>query len=146
MDLTIRELSVRLNISKEAIYRKINYTMSDELKECVHKEHGKTYVDDIGQALILKSLNKEQKEINNKVNNCGESESLEYTAFLKDEINLLIMEYTKEIENKERTIQSLLQINQSLIESLQNEQKLNASNLLIENKTKMGFFKRFFFK
>lgn len=63
MEKSIRELAFEFNISKEAIYRKINQSMKNELADHIVKKDGKTYISAIGQSKIYQSLKREKDEI-----------------------------------------------------------------------------------
>lgn len=124
-NLTIRELATNLNISKEAIYRKVNHSMKEELKSYVFKAEGKTFITDVGQAIILQSLKREtdelvqqsndiikevsnqinnkQKEVNNQINN-NQADVINHTNFeyikhLEKELELLQTRYDNEVNN-----------------------------------------------
>ncbi len=157
-NLTIRELATSLNISKEAIYRKINYSMKNKLENEVKKVGGKTYITDKGQSIIIQSLKTEKDEsqeqqqeelttefdVSNKTDNNvinQESQSnLDYIRHLENELALLQTRYDGEVSNNReereanrRERETLYQLNQSLMDTFQNEQKLKATQILIDN-------------
>lgn len=137
-NLTIRELATNLNISKEAIYRKINISMKEELKKHIQKIEGKTYISDLGQSIILQSLKRESDEVkivqnevlteeivsNNNVINTEFVINADYIEHLKKEIELLQTQYENEVNNNRRERETLYQLNQSLIDTFQNEQRI----------------------
>ena len=59
---TIKQLSEELKISKEAIYKKIRYQLKDSLENHVIKRNNVTHIDEIGEQIIIQSLNKERQE------------------------------------------------------------------------------------
>lgn len=138
MEKTIRELATELDISKEAIYRKVNHSMKAELINHVVKRDGKTYITGIGQSIIFQSLKREIDEIQieqasilndkDKVNNVETAVTLEYVYHLKKQIDLLETRYDNEINNNSRERETLYQLNQSLIDMLSREQHLQLVN------------------
>ena len=59
---TIKQLSEELKISKEAIYKKIRYQLKDSLETHVIKQNNVTHIDEIGEQIIIQSLNRERQE------------------------------------------------------------------------------------
>lgn len=153
---TIKELSDSLNISKEALYKKLKVQLKTELKEHIVKRKNITYIDDIGEQIIADSLkvksnsdtNAEKSDIDKpkipepksdsapnfqpdfapdfqvetKVQSKVESQafSADYIAFLREQI-----------AEKDAQIQRLSQLNLELVQTFQNEQKLQIqSNVL----------------
>jgi len=43
---TVRQIAVELNISPKTVYKKINTTMKDELKDHIKKKQGQTWIDE----------------------------------------------------------------------------------------------------
>lgn len=102
----IKTLANDLNISKESIYKKLNFSMKEELKDCKLKKDGKTYINEVGESIILQSLRREKEEIENlkehvptneeKIQDCNsvrndfvitnELQNYEYIQFLKEQI------------------------------------------------------------
>lgn len=168
MEKTIRELASELNISKEAIYRKINHSMKNELADHIIKKDGKTYISAMGQSIICQSLKREmdeieaeQTEVNNSVTNRDTAANLDYIRHLEKQLDLLQTRYDDEVNNNRRERETLYQLNQSLIDTFNREQHLQYadkqlqiqekqtiqpehSNEPTENETPKGFFEKLF--
>ena len=153
---TIKELSDSLNISKEALYKKLKVQLKTELKEHIVKRKNITYIDDIGEQIIADSLkvkstsdtNAEKSDIDKPKIPEPKSDSVpnfqpdfvpdfqvetkvqnkvETPAFSADYITFL----REQIAEKDAQIQRLSQLNLELVQTFQNEQKLQIqSNVL----------------
>ena len=157
---TIKELSDSLNISKEALYKKLKVQLKTELKEHIVKRKNITYIDDIGEKIIADSLkvkstsdaNVEKSDIDKPKTSEPRSDSasnfepnfqpdfvpdfqvetkvqskVESQAFSADYIAFL----REQIAEKDAQIQRLSQLNLELVQTFQNEQKLQIqSNVL----------------
>lgn len=94
---TVRELAREFNISKEAIYKKINYSMKNELENHIVIHNKTTYITKKGEDIIFNSLKKEIREnivknndeieVSNQVNN-----DLNYVIMLESKLAHLIKE------------------------------------------------------
>lgn len=140
---TIKNLSTSLNISKEAIYKKIKIQLKQELKDHIIKKNNVTYIDEEGEKLIAQSLKREKNSIDiqtetenqtsekdniqpiiqpyNQVEN--EIETSEYISFLKEQLAI-----------KDKQIQQLTELNFELVQTFHQEQKLQAQSNLLQLK------------
>jgi len=157
---TIRELSISFNISKEAIYKKINYTLKDELKNHVIKQDKKTYITPEGQNIIFQSLKKEIQESHNQINNSeGKVNNKKPTlstelnsAFdnqILDLLNTQVINLTQQINNHIKEKKELIEINKSLVDTLNIKSRIDAGTLItnqhnFKTQVKEPFFKRIF--
>ena len=116
---TIKELSDALKISKVSLYK---FLKRDEIKEHVFKKDNVTVIDETGEELIKAYYSWEQDtDVNNIIN-----ESINDDTQIKNaDIIALLQEQLKEKDN---------QIN-ALLAIVANSQKIQATQLLTENKT-----------
>lgn len=131
---TIKELSIDLQISKEAIYKKIKRQLKQELKGHLIKKNNVTYIDDEGIKLIAASLKTDKnspdvhakkvqiqpsfepyKQVESEVENAA------YISFLKEQIFI-----------KDQQIQRLTELNFELVQTFHHEQKLQAQENLLQ--------------
>lgn len=157
---TIRELSTTFKISKEAIYKKVNYTLKDELRNHVIKQDKKTYITPEGQNIIFQSLKKERqethKQINNsesEVNNKKATSSTELNSAFDNQIldllNTQVINLTQQINNHIKEKKELIEINKSLVDTLNIKSRIDAGTLItnqhnLKTQVKEPFFKRIF--
>lgn len=140
---TIKNLSTSLNISKEAIYKKIKTQLKHELKDHIIKKNNVTYIDDEGEKLIAQSLKREKilVDIQNETENQNQEkddiqptiqpykqvenkvENSEYISFLKEQLAI-----------KDKQIQQLTELNFELVQTFHQEQKLQAQSNLLQLK------------
>lgn len=59
---TIKQLSKELQISKEAIYKKIKFQLKEPLESHITKLNHVTHIDEIGEQMIIQSLHRERQE------------------------------------------------------------------------------------
>jgi len=165
MEKTIRELATELNISKEAIYRKINHSMKGELEKHVAKNGGKTFISAVGQSIICQSLkrendeterdqeqiltegatvsnqvNNQNAEVNNLVTNDKSDLNAEYIKHLEKQLDLLQTRYDEEVSNNRRERETLYQLNQSLIDTFNKEQHLKIAEKTLEIQEKQALY------
>lgn len=94
---TVRELAREFNISKEAIYKKINYSMKNELENYIVIHNKTTYITPKGETIIFNSLKKEIRENISKNNNeiavsTQVNSGLNYVVMLENKLAHLIKE------------------------------------------------------
>ena len=134
MTKTIKQLSKELKVTPQAIYKKINNQLNNELLNHITKgKRGETLVDKEGEDIIKSTFHKPVEQHNvNSLNN-----------------SLLDILKT-ELEQKNILIESLTRQNENLIRQNENAQKLLANQqqqnqLLIEGSSqKLGFFDKWF--
>lgn len=137
---TIKELSIDLKISKEAIYKKIKRQLKQELKGHLIKKKNVTYIDDNGIKLIADSLKTDKnspdthtpkaeiqpgiepyKQVESQVENAA------YISFLQEQILI-----------KDKQIQRLTELNFELVQTFHQEQKLQAQENLLQLQNSEG--------
>ena len=152
---TIKELSEAVNISKTSIY---NLVKKNNIP--TFKREGKTYLDENAESLVLGYYSSEQGEtISQIIRETKEDINDTFQAEFQDsqplENSHLIGILENELEEKNKTIQSLIQSNQSLIQALTADKINEAARLMIQDNNKdaatintaeppKGFFKRLF--
>lgn len=111
---TVRELSREFNISKEAIYKKINLSMKNELENYIVIHNKITYITPKGETIIFNSLKKEIKETIGKNN-----DEIAVSTQVNSEINYIIM-----LESK-------------LVHLIKENDRLTKINVKLNNKIKL---------
>ena len=149
---TIKEIYIELGVSPQAIYKKINKSMKDELSPHIQIIEGKQLIDEDGFNLIKKSMEQPvEQQVVNQLND-------DINSFLKEQINLkdkIIETKDKKIDELTKTIVDLTERLAILFENSQqlqkNQQLLEAQNIIHEESVpseekKQSFFKRLFKK
>lgn len=129
---TIKQLSEELKISKEAIYKKIRYQLKDSLENHVVKRSNITHIDEIGEQIIIQSLNKERQEaiqviiqddtINNGIDEAQEHVS-EYIAILETQLKNKDIQIDIQNNHISRLIKQL-GANQFVVQSQETESEM----------------------
>lgn len=145
---SISDFAKELNISPQAIYKKINHQLTTELVTHIHKGlNGKTLIDEVGEIIIKESLTQKFKFSDNQFKPSSQpfNSNFELVELLK-----------KQLEVKDNQIGELLNQQESLIEKIENMQILLKSEqdkkILLPNpdENRMGlktsFLKKIFFK
>lgn len=161
---TVKQASIKLNVSMQSIYVKIKFP---EFKNKITKKQGKTYIDDVTLMLIKDSL----KVSNDDLNCVNENTSSDEVATDSDDSSIMIKTLIEQLKVKDEQIKEsnerlkqahkLIENNQVLLQAkpqqevLQLEEHFQAlDNKLIEIKDKMqkkdqdhrGLFKKIFKK
>ena len=150
---TIKEVAEELEISVQAIYKKINKSMKNELSEHLKQTDGQLFIDDNGFKLIKKSmepsiLNQTNTNLN-QLNSDLSQFTTDISVFLKEQIILkdkiieakekLINEKDLYIKEKDNKIYELTDTITDLTERLavlfENSQQLQKNQQLLEAKT-----------
>ena len=131
---SIADLSDILNISKQAVYKKISQ-FSSELEGCIHKVNGKIQLDETGlnflkSNTIVKDSNTDFQQVENGLNNFKlvEKSFNQLVESLNNQIEFL----RSEIDNKNNQLEKKDQ----LIENMQVllKQNQDANQKLLEEK------------
>jgi len=161
---TVKQASIKLNVSMQSIYVKIKFP---EFKDKTTKKQGKTYIDDATLMLIKDSL----KVSNDDLNHVNENTSSNETATDSDDSSIMIKTLIEQLKVKDEQIKEsnerlkqahkLIENNQVLLQAkpqqdvLQLEEHFQTlDNKLIEIKDKMqkkdqdhrGIFQKIFKK
>ena len=168
---TVKQASIKLNVSMQSIYVKIKFP---EFKDKTTKKQGKTYIDDATLMLIKDSLkvsNDDLNCINDDLNHVNENTSSNETATDSDDSSIMIKTLIEQLKVKDEQIKEsnerlkqahkLIENNQVLLQAkpqqdvLQLEEHFQTlDNKLIEIKDKMqkkdqdhrGIFQKIFKK
>lgn len=140
---SISEIAKELNISTQAIYKKVNNQLKTELSTHIHKGlNGKTFIDEKGQAIIKTSLNQQFKTSSQPVDNRLEDD------YQKNYPLIEILK--KQLEVKDSQIEELLKQNESLIKKVENMQVLlkseqeKTTSLLTDGQPKLSVWQKIF--
>ena len=161
---TVKQASIKLNVSMQSIYVKIKLS---EFKDKITKKQGKTYIDDVTLMLIKNSL----KVSNDDLNYINENTSSNETAMDSDDSSLIIKTLIEQLKVKDEQIKEsnerlkqahkLIENNQILLKEKPKQEILlleehfqDLDNKLIEIKDKMqkkdknhqGLFQKLFKK
>jgi len=127
----VSELAKELGVSPQSIYKRINKTFKQQLKQHVHKdESGKTLIDSGGEEIIKRSFKRKDDE--------------PFTDTFKEFL-------MKQVEEKDRQISELMKQNESLTNKLEimqillkNEQEKGRMLIEAKEEKQKGFFYRLF--
>ena len=112
----VSELAKELGVSPQSIYKRINKTFKQQLKQHVHKdESGKTLIDSGGEEIIKRSFKRKDDEPFNEP----------FTDTFKEFL-------VKQVEEKDRQISELMKQNESLTN------KLEIMQILLKNEQEKG--------
>ena len=137
---TIKEIANELEISKEAIYKKVKNQLKQELKDHIVKKNNVTYIDDEGIKLIASTL-KTHENLQSKTQTKTESEDIQPTSEpykqveSKVENDAYISFLQEQILIKDKQIQQLTELNFELVQTFHQEQKLQAQANLLQLKS-----------
>jgi hypothetical protein len=125
---TVVEISKELNISPQAIYKKINNQLSTKLLNHIHKDlNGKTCLDEDGERIIKESLSQKFKPEFKPVDNQFKESSQPVDNWFKENTaqnDAFITVLKAQLEVKDLQIGELLKQNDSLIKKIENMQVL----------------------
>ena len=125
---SISTLARELKVSPQAVYKKVNNQLSTKLKGHVHKENGKTVIDEDGEKIIRESF---IQSVDNEFNS------------VENQANQLIQVLQQQLAAKDQQIENLLQKLENMQILLKGSQQQN--QLLIESKNpKKTLFQRLF--
>jgi AcrR family transcriptional regulator len=159
---TIKEIAEAANVSKTSIYNLIRKHNIPTVKR-----EGKTFLDENGRSLVMAYYSTEQHEtISDIITETKEAEDENFQAEFQDDIQdskpienshfISILE--RELDEKNKTIQALIQSNQSLIQAMTADKINEAARLMIRDMShstdndikeppqKESFFKKLFKK
>ena len=126
---TVSQVSKQIGVSPQAVYKKINKTFVNELKDYISNESGKTLIYDEGLKILKDSF--KSTNVNQQLKNGSTMDNNTY------------QELVKQLEVKDKQIERL----ETLLENAQllhlNEQK---KALMIEHDKTGSRFKRWFNK
>lgn len=131
---TIKELSSALQISKEAIYKKIKRQLKQELKGHLIKKNNVTYIDDEGIKLIVNSLKTDKNSPDPHAKNTEIQPDIEPYKQVESQVkNAAYISFLQEqIFIKDKQIQRLTELNFELVQTFHQEQKLQAQENLLQ--------------
>jgi len=122
---SISEIAKKLDITYQAVYKKINNQLKTELKKHIHlQENKKILIDDEGIEIIEDSLKTDNFRVNNQLNT-------EFITFLQ-----------RQIEIKDSQIDNLLGKIENMQVLLKNEQDKNKLLLTPKEKKAWQFWRK----
>ena len=118
---SVAELANELNVTPQAIYKRLNGSLKVRLKNHTQRKNGKTVIDSEGQAIIKNSFETKIKKDSKQVEN----------------VNTILVE---QLQKKDEQIQQLMNQNENLLEKIENMQVLlrheqEKNMILIEQQT-----------
>jgi len=132
---TIKDIAEAVNVSKTSIYNLIKNHNIPTIKR-----EGKTFLDENGESLVLAYYSTEQHEAisglimeTKEAGNEDFQDGFQHSQPLENDRLISILE--KELEEKNKTIQALIQSNQSLIQALTADKINDAARLMIQDKS-----------
>lgn len=128
----VSEVAKELGVSPQSIYKRINNTFKQRLKEHVHKdEGGKTLIDTEGIEIIRESFKPTDCEpFQQPFNNRSQERLIEIMA--------------KQLEEKDQQITNMMRQMEIMQMLLKNEQEKGRLLLEVKEKKEDGLFKRWF--
>ena len=134
---TIAELASELNVTPQAIYKKIKQ-FKQPLKQHLHKgEKGKTLIDSEGQVIIRNSFKQFKqsvvKQFQQPFNEQFNSDNSQIIKLLEDNINIL----QEQLKTKDKQIEDLTATVKTQAESINIERKNELAGTLIDGQKKI---------
>ncbi len=123
---TIRVLSESLGISKEAIYKKMKQQLKTELEGHIIKVNNVTHIDDIGEQIIINSLNRERQEVIQDMMNVEDTNDHKIAVLAEEQPHVKEYVHILQEQIKTKDIQLAMQNNHitQLINQVGNHQLL----------------------
>lgn len=145
---TIAQIADEIGVSKQAIHQKIKQEpLSENLRKFTSMDGNTLTVDETGEQLIksaFSSLLKEKRTIKKEKISTESKDDL--ISSLQQQVDDLKEELKAEKEKNQRFTDEILDISKRLLVLNENQQKLQATQLITDGKTKTSFWERFFKK